>query len=80
MIYWAFLTAGIVAIGISIIYTKELEQNYHASLPTALMISGTLSTITGVLYYNSYTKNSLGLYFLTRMFSNIVQVILSTKP
>ena len=80
MIYWAFLLAGIVAIAASIIYTKELEENYHANLPTALMIGGTLSTITGVLYYNSYTKNSLGLYFLARMFSNIVQLVLSTKP
>ena len=80
MIYWAFLIAGIIAIVLSIVYTKELEVNYHASLPMALMIGGSLSVLSGILYYNSYTKNSLGLYFLTRMFTNIVQLVLSTKP
>jgi len=79
MVWWAFILAGLSVIVFTFLYTEELKINYHESLPVALFVGGGLSLGMGILYYNAYTKNSLGLYVVGNFLRTVIEVILLRK-
>jgi hypothetical protein len=70
----AILVLGILLISVGYAYDEKLKQEYHASAPTAFVVSGGIAVALGGLSYLQmyyFKKGSwldyLGVSFITRM-------------
>ena len=76
MVWLALILAGLSVIFYAVYYTEKLRQDYHESLPMAMMIGGGLSIIFGLLFYTAYSKGNFGLYFLGSFLRGITRLFI----